>query len=88
MIATLGLDHVGLRVANFRRSVDFYRWFGFEVIREDLHERVMILRHASGVNLNLLDSAPRRNSTHNVLMDADVKYPGYTHLALRVPDIT
>lgn len=87
MIAALGLDHVGLRVADFRRSTDFYRRFGFEVIREDLHERVVVLRHASGVCLNLLDSGTRRGPAHNVLMDAKVKHPGYTHVALRVPDL-
>jgi lactoylglutathione lyase len=88
MIALKGLDHIGIRVADFKRTVKFYRQFGFEVTREDFNERVVVLRHASGLELNLLDSAVHQHQPHNVLMDEDVKHAGYTHIALQVADIT
>jgi len=78
------LAHIGIRVSDFARSIAFYRSFGFEVVREDYDERVVVLQHASGLVLNLLDSANSNNDRRNVLMDERVKYPGYTHIALAV----
>lgn len=86
MMTITGLDHIGLRVADFERSVTFYQQFGFHVAREDLTDRVTVLRHTSGMELNLLDSA--LHYPHNVLMDNIVRHAGYTHMALRVEDIT
>lgn len=87
MIKIKGLDHVGIRVVDFNNSISFYRKFGFEVIREDLIERVIVLRHASGIVLNLLDFVDADVQEHNILMDEVVKYAGYTHIALQVIDI-
>ncbi len=87
MIAINGIDHVGIRVADFNRSVSFYRNFGFEVTRKDLQEHVLVLRHQHGTLLNLLDFVDRDVKEHNVLMDEKVKYAGYTHIALQVADI-
>ncbi len=55
--------------------------------REDYAERVVVVRHPSGVELNLLDSADTGNGGRNILMDEPAKYPGYTHIALRISDI-
>lgn len=86
MITLHGLDHVGIRIAHFERAIDFYLRFGFKVVRDDRTERVVVLRHASGVELNLLDFADQQ-APHNVLMDTAAKPAGYTHIALQVPDI-
>lgn len=91
MIEINRLDHVGIRVRNFARTVNFYQQFGFNVIRDDRHERVVVLRNAAGAELNLLDSADTSADTavagNNVLMDQTFRYPGYTHIALQVADI-
>ena len=87
MIAFERLAHIGIRVADFARSVAFYRQFGFEVTREDLEEHVVVLRHQGGLELNLLDSANDANGGRNVLMDEQLRYPGITHIALRVTDV-
>lgn len=87
MIEVEKLDHVGVRVRDFTRAVNFYRRFGFKVIREDLQEHVVVLRNASGTELNLLDSADACLAGHNVLMDRAFQHPGYTHIALQVADI-
>ncbi|MEN8180775.1 MAG: VOC family protein [Pseudomonadota bacterium] len=59
MIEFNGLAHIGIRVADFKRSVRFYRQFGFKVIREDINERVVVLQHEQDLELNLLDSASK-----------------------------
>lgn len=87
MITINGLDHIGIRVADFKRSIAFYSKFGFKIIREDYVERVIVLRHASGFSLNLLDFADHSVKQHNVLMDDTVRYAGYTHIALEVIDV-
>lgn len=81
------LDHIGIRVSDFARSIAFYQQFGFARSREDLNERVVELRHPSGITLNLLDSANDNHGNNNVLMDVEQKYPGYTHMALNVASI-
>ena len=87
MITIRGLAHVGVRVAEFSRSVEFYKSFGFEVTREDYDERIIVVRHASGVEINLLDSADDDNEGRNVLMDERARFAGYTHIALGVAEI-
>ena len=87
MIEFNGLAHIGIRVADFKRSVRFYRQFGFKVIREDLNERVVVLQHEQDLELNLLDSANDSNAGKNVLMDEALRYPGFTHMAIEVTDV-
>lgn len=81
------LAHVGVRVTAFEHAVSFYRQLGFQVTRDDRQERVVVLSHPGGVELNLLDSATDANNGDNVLMDMPARYPGYTHIALQVADI-
>lgn len=81
------LAHIGIRIRNFDRSVTFYRQFGFHVTRHDPQERIVVLKHESGLELNLLDSVGKDGSRDNVLMDHPQRHPGYTHMALRVDDV-
>jgi lactoylglutathione lyase len=78
------LDHVGIRVMKFDRAIESYEKLGFSVIRQDPKEHVVILKHDSGVEINLLDSGNDDNNQKNVLMDIEAKYPGYTHYAIEV----
>lgn len=88
MIILNGIAHIGIRVLDFARSTKFYRHLDFKVIREDYSERVVVLKHDSGVELNLLDSVTPGLSDRNLLMDEPVRYSGYTHLALRIPNVS
>ena len=81
------LDHVGIRVMEFERSIDFYEKLGFSVIRRDDQEHVVVLKHNSSVEINLLDSGNDDNEQKNILMDVDRKYPGYTHYAIAVHSV-
>jgi len=87
MINISGLAHIGIRVANFKRAIGFYSELGFSLIRDDQNERVVVLKHFTGLEINLLDSVNIKNHQRNILMDEAVRYPGITHLALAVVDI-
>ena len=70
------------------RSVAFYADLGFDLVTDagfaDGHP--IIMKHPSGVVLNLLGSATTSEAT-NILMDVDEKYSGYTHMALTVDSL-
>ena len=83
----MNLDHIGIRVMNVSVAVAFYEKLGFTVIRNDSDERVVVLQHESGVEINLLDTGNDDNNKQNILMDDKKKYPGYTHYAIAVSSI-
>jgi lactoylglutathione lyase len=83
-----GIAHVGIRVANFERSRDFYALLGFRLTGGPyLPDNVAILRDPSGIEINLIINAKPGDAPHNVLMDVPEKHAGYTHVALACRDI-
>lgn len=82
----LAIDHIGVRVTEGARSVEFYERLGFVVAARHDAQRVIILRHPSGIEINLIVNAVS-SGRGNVLLDEPIKYPGYTHVALRVRDV-
>jgi len=85
MLDILSVNHVGIRVRDKSVSVSFYEKFGFQLIQDVGFDEghPVIMKHPSGVVLNLLGPATTSNGP-NILMDVDEKYPGYTHIALTV----
>ena len=81
------VDHIGIRVRNLDRALNFYRVLGFNLLRRADGDDVAIIRNENGVELNLVFNANAGDPETNVLMDAPDKYPGYTHIALRVASI-
>ena len=84
MIEIERVDHVGIRVADAERAIGFYGILGFEVHHRSKLDEVIIIRNADDVELNLICNADNANDGNNVLMDVGDKFPGLTHLALRV----
>lgn len=81
------IAHVGVRVHDLARSVAFYEVLGFRKTAGPIGpEPVAVLENATGVEINLVLNAPDANAT-NILMDVPEKHPGYTHIALLVPDL-
>jgi lactoylglutathione lyase len=81
------VDHIGIRVRDLDRAVAFYRVLGFEFGQKAVGDDVAIIRNTQGVEINLIFNANAGDPGKNVLMDVGEKYPGYTHVALRVASI-
>ena len=81
------VDHIGIRVRELDRALDFYRALGFELLRRAEGDDVAIIRNKNGVELNLIFNADAGEPSTNVLMDVPRKYSGYTHMALSVTSI-
>jgi lactoylglutathione lyase len=86
-IAIERVDHIGIRVRKLDRALNFYRVLGFNLWRRADGDDVAIIRNENGVEFNLVFNANAGDPETNVLMDAPDKYPGYTHIALRVASI-
>ncbi len=87
MIDIERVDHIGIRVADVDRALNFYKVLGFELHNKATNDDVAIIRNKSDVEINLIYNANNDNGGKNILMDVGDKYPGYTHLALRVGSI-
>lgn len=86
-LAVTGLLHVGVRVHDLARSRAFYELLGFTFAGGPMGpEPVAILRHSSGLEVNLVLNAAAA-AAPNVLMDVPEKHAGYTHIALAVADV-
>ena len=87
MIDVERVDHIGVRVADLDRALAFYEILGFRFEYAAENDAVAVVRNGRDVELNLVHNADNANGGRNVLMDVDHKYPGYTHVALRVGSI-
>jgi lactoylglutathione lyase len=65
----------------------FYALLGFKLHAKATNDAVAIVRNDRDVELNLVYNANADGGGKNILMDVGEKYPGYTHLALRVASI-
>ncbi len=82
------VNQIGIRVGDKQRSIDFYALLGFELINDAGFEsgHPVIMKHASGVVVNLLGPATVSENS-NILMDVDEKHTGITHVALTVSSL-
>ncbi len=88
MLNIESVNHVGIRIRDKSVSVPFYQLLGFQFKTDVGFEQghPIILRHPSGVVLNLLGPANSGGGS-NILMDVDEKYSGITHFALTVSSL-
>lgn len=86
-IDVTGVAHLGIRVRDLDRARGFYEEIlGFRFIVGPVGpEPVAILRHPSGIEINLILNAASDGA--NVLQDIDAKHAGFTHVALSVADV-
>ncbi|WP_170334028.1 VOC family protein [Ruegeria arenilitoris] len=87
MLDIRNFDHIGIRISNLDASVAFYELLGFELIADGGYDKghPLVMLHPSGININLLGPATAKAGA-NILMDELEKYPGITHLAVKVKD--
>lgn len=86
-IAIERVDHLGIRVRDLDRALAFYAVLGFKLEVKVTYDAVAIIRNDAGVEINLIHNANAGDARDNILMDVPEKYPGYTHVALRVASI-
>ena len=74
MLGIEKVDHIGIRVSDKSVSIAFYERLGFQTLSDVGFERghPIIMRHPSGVVINLLGPANTPNDK-NILMDVDEK---------------
>ncbi len=88
MLEIEAVNHIGIRIRDKARSISFYESLGFALVTDAgfAEGHPIIMRHPSGVVLNLLGPA-NSAADSNVLMDIPEKHPGYTHIALTVSSL-
>ncbi len=87
MIDIEQVDHIGIRVKDLDRALDFYRIFGFEETARAGNDPVVVVKNVRQVELNLVYNSTTENDGDNILMDVDEKYSGFTHVALRISSV-
>lgn len=87
MIEISNFDHIGIRISDREKAVAFYEVLGFELLADGGFDKghPLVMLHPSGININLLGPATAKHG-ENILMDEKPKYPGITHLAVKVKD--
>jgi lactoylglutathione lyase len=88
MLNIESVNHIGIRVSEKQRSIAFYELLGFQFTTDAGFEEghPIVMRHPSGVVLNLLGPANMPDG-QNILMDVEEKYTGITHVALTVSSL-
>ena len=88
MLDIMKVDHIGIRISDKSTSISFYEDLGFKLLADVGFDKghPIIMQHPSGVVVNLLGPSTT-GPGENILMDVDEKYPGYTHVALRVASV-
>ena len=88
MLSIESVNHIGIRVKEKQRSVEFYKLLGFVFTSDVGFEKChpIVMRHPNGVVLNLLGPANMPEGK-NILMDVEEKYTGITHMALTVTSL-
>ncbi len=87
MIDIEQVDHIGIRVKDLDRALDFYKIFGFEETARAGNDPVVVVKNARQVELNLIYNSTTENDGDNILMDVGEKYSGFTHVALRISSV-
>ena len=81
------IDHIGIRVAEKKAALDFYKILGFQLEQEVDFDAVIIMKNKSGVEINLINNGKDISDGKNILMDVPEKHPGFTHVAFSVESI-
>jgi len=86
-VPALGYDHVGIRVSQRRRSLEFYGRLGFRETHSFPQAEANEMVSPAGARINLIFNGASHPQRRNVLLDEPVKLPGITHPAFLVADL-
>jgi len=80
-------DHVGIRVTNKSKAIQFYERLGFRQTGYFPKHEANEMTNDHGLRINLIFNASARAQNNNVLLDQAIKWPGVTHPAFVVEDL-
>lgn len=80
-------EHVGIRVSQRARSVNFYEILGWKEEIDLPEHQANEMVNANGVYINLIFNGVADEHGKNILQDDRVKYPGMTHAAFIIDDL-
>ncbi|MDD1794211.1 VOC family protein [Enterovibrio sp. ZSDZ42] len=81
-LSILDVEHVGIRTRSKEASIAFYQSLGFSKVVMLPEHNACEMENAAGVRVNLIFSGSEQYpDAHNVLLDAEIKYAGITHIA-------
>lgn len=88
MLDIKSVNHIGIRIRDRKRSVEFYELLGFKLTTDTGFEagHPIVMKHSNGVVLNLLGPSNMPEGK-NILMDIPEKHTGITHVALTVSSL-
>ena len=88
MLDSASIEHIGIRISDRDVSVTFCETLGFCFVAGAAYDQghPIVMRHPSGLVVNLLGPANVMQG-ENILMDRPDKYPGITHVALKMKGI-
>ena len=81
-------EHVGIRVSDRARAVAFYEMLGFEEELDLPAHHANEMTAGGRLRINLIFNGTAREGRSNVLQDEPVKWPGVTHVAFVVDDLS
>ena len=87
MLEILSIDHIGVRVHDYERSLEFYEKLGFRLEIDHGDNRAYEIINEQGVRINLIVNASSDSGMENILLDHDIKFTGYTHPAFIVSSL-
>ena len=87
MFSFRGYDHVGIRVSDAARALDFYARLGFRLDPDFSNDEVAEIIASDGTRINVIFNGVARQATNNILLDEPTKWPGYTHAAFIVDSL-
>ena len=79
------VDHIGIRVRDLDRALNFYRALGFSLLHRAEDDDVAIIRNENGVELNLIFNANAGDPAANVerlLLWSPLRHAGSQALTL------
>lgn len=87
MVNVRAYEHVGIRVTDRKRAVQFYKMLGFRHVLDLPEHEANEMTNDAGVTINLIFNGVPREGSRNILLDEPVKWPGITHPAFIVDDL-
>ena len=63
MIKIKSIDHIGIRVADKDRAIEFYNLFDFKLVRAADNDDVIVMKNDHDVEINIIFNANNTNKT-------------------------